>query len=271
MAGSALMNYNKHYKQIRKFHFLWQTIVVAVFLLIVSTDCYSEIQYEPAKELSEAKKYFDMIERQSELKSYFPHWHYYNAKVYYDTAKYQMDEERDHTLASFYAVLALVELKTLHTIAMTRKIEREKIIYDRDQYKEIAEKGSLQNRRKAVIAGSFFKRSNGKYTSVIPEFFLFAGNTKILSGNGIEILSKIGTVMTYNPSSRISIKGIIKDKEKMSEAVEKTKIIVQFLNAEKRIGNNRISSAAEVNDKLLLIDNYRLNFNRIEFIITGLR
>ena len=265
------MKYHNYCKQVIKFPFQWKTIVVAVFLLVMSTYCYSEIRYEPARELSEAKKYFDMIEQQSELKPYFPHWHYYNAKVYYDTAKYQMDEERDHTLASFYAVLALVELKTLHTIAMTRKIEREKIIYERDQYKDIADKGSLQNRRKAVIAGSFFKQANGKYTSVIPEFILFTSNTNTLSANGIELLSKIGTVMIYNPSSRISIKGIIKEKEKMSEAIEKTKKIVLFLNAEKRIGNNRITSTSEVNDTLLTINNYRLNFNRIEFVITGLR
>lgn len=265
------MNINILLQRSCKSFVVWPTLLSFILLFLLSNYCYSETLYQPAKEIHETKTYFEMIEKQRELQSFFPHRNYYNAKVYYDTAKYQLDEEHDKTLASFYAVLALVELKTMHTIAMTRKIKFDRLIHEKDQYKDISDKGTVRIRNKALLINSILKPSNGKFSCVIPEFLLFENISDKLSNNGIELLNNIGKVAAVNPSSRISIKGITKNKEKVDDAIEKTKKIASFLLNENRIGSNRIVYTAEAREEMLSIGNYKTNFNRIEIVVTGIR
>ena len=249
----------------------WRIATAFIVLVIISTPGYTEIQYEPEKEIAEAKKYFTMVEKQRDLQPFFPHRQYYNAKVYFDTAKYQLDEERNNTLASFYAVLALVELKTMHMIAMTRQMESKKLLYERDQYKSIADSGTVRNRRKAAITGSILKRHNGRYTCVIPEYIIFKKNSDELTTAGIDIFNTIGMVIYLNPASRISIKGVTGNSSKIPDILGKTKTIANFLHKEKRIGTNRMISSTEANEKDFSIGTEKNNFDRIEIIVTGIR
>lgn len=245
------------------------TILIFLFSFLIAPSLFGSKKSEARIEIQEAFKLMKEIVAAKSLHEFIPYDNYYNSKIYLAEAKHQFDEEDEYEVASLYAILALVELKTTHIVAKTRYALKEKLLIEKDY---VSNRVSKNITHKLSIAEANLQKVGWSYQRTFPDNSIFKIKTFDLNKNGERFLKRIYKVMKLYRRSKITIIGHTRKKDSDNvRSLQKAESVSSFLTKIKDLSPYRVQVKGKGNEKEINIGGIMQNIDRIEVVLTGIR
>ncbi len=247
--------------------------IIYVFILVIafafSMDSFAASYKGIAKDdYSKAHKLQKKLLKSKALQSYIPYKNYHEGVTKLTKAAHQYEEEGEYELASYYAVLARVELETARLIAKTRLYKHKILLAERDEYKNAAKKEML----KGAIAGANLVKKGRSYVSNIENKNIFKRRSLKLLSKGEAMLSKIHQVMKLYPESRLIIKGHTSKYDRNNKASkQKADKIAEYFIMTKGVDETRIDVKGVGNQEPMEVRGKDRRVSRVEIVILGVK
>jgi len=221
------------------------------------------------QDIEGAKNIYSKLTKKKEIQKYIPYQQFYDARLNYDQAIHQFEDESEYEAASYYAVLAKIQFSSARLVARTRMYEFKIVALERDYYKKAAKKEMLKS---AIISANLSKIGKA-YKGVLQDKLMFHRRTFSLTDKkGKKILDKIYDVLELYPDSRILVKGHTKFRDRgESKSAQKANAVAEYLTMVKGLDPKRISTKPIGNSQPMKVGKYMRKINRVEIVITGVR
>jgi outer membrane protein OmpA-like peptidoglycan-associated protein len=232
---------------------------------------YAGIREQAKSEIEEARLLMKQMEDNAEIKQHIPHQQYYNSKVFLDTSLFQFEEEREYETASFYAVLAMIEIETTQTMAKARMWEHKRLVMEKDYFMNYATRTSRSIKNTFDLMSNGFRQDGSRFTVTLFGFSLFQGDNNELSPSGQLKLNSICNIIQQYPRSMVTITGHTREPDENKElSLARAKTVSNYLET-KGISSRRLSVRGAGNQHLVEIDGRIMSIDRVEINLTGVR
>jgi len=223
-------------------------------------------------EIDKGLKLHKKIESDKELADFYPHIEYNKGFTHLNEAINQFKNESEFELASYYAVLAIIEFETARAIAETRSYRYKTLENEVKFFKNAAKEQML----KTAIMAANLEKIGKAYQGMVEDKDLFVGRTVTLDPRAKKnILDKILDVVKLYPESKIIIKGHTRYTDRdNTKSLQKAKSVAEYFTIEKGLKEDTVSIEGMGNSQPLMIKSGTRLFpkpaDRVELVITGL-
>jgi outer membrane protein OmpA-like peptidoglycan-associated protein len=248
-------------------------LILITASLLLAAPAPAATKLDARNDLDQAKKLMERLESNDLIRDFIPHKNFYDAKVYLDTATFQFDEEKDYKVASYYAVLASIEIETTITIAKSRYKRNRKLEIEKEFCKKIAAGQSKKSALKIhLIESGVAREGASSYRSMLLDVSIFSPNSIVLNDQGKELLDRIYELLKLYPSSRLTIVGHTRQGDPDNViSVKKAESVAGYFTVSKGITPKRISFSGAGDTVPVESNNKKYPINRVEVSISGLK
>ncbi len=247
--------------------------ILSLMLIFISTGNLLAWDEDSCKKIIEkADNAISDIDNNFEIKEFLPYDYYSEAVINIRMSRWELDNE-EYELAFFYASTALIKIETARIYAEARKLERDRLIYEKNYYRkkkkeETAEPVKTPTDMNEIIEANLLKKGN-IYRIEIIDRNLFEKRRLSLSKRGLKSMEKIIRVLEKYSNSKLRIVGhtSFTDYRKFSE--RKSKRLKKFFVAN-NINGDRITAIGAGNRIVMDTAVGFRRIDRIELIITGI-
>jgi outer membrane protein OmpA-like peptidoglycan-associated protein len=250
------------------------TLIIALNLTI---PIFSWNEKEAAKAIKETKKNIFHMNKDKDLRKFYPYNLYQEATENMAKAEKQLKDDEEKA-AFFYATLAKIQLEKTVYIAKIQKIQLEKIELERDHYKNLYENKPIIVKSapkepdfnyESILDANFQKEGNYFYVNLLDKN-IFYKNTFHLDESGQVALNKVIKVLNDFPECEIKIVGHTSNLDLKRHSDYKANSIANYLMRQS-IKPSRIETLGIGNAEVMETPLGYRRIDRVEIILTNLK
>lgn len=247
-------------------------ILTVTVLFIINGNLFAWDEDSCKKLIEKADKDIGEIDNNFEIQEFLPYDYYSEAIINIRNSRLELENE-EYELAFFYVSVALIKIETARVFAEAKKLERDRLVYEKNYYRKKKDKVIVPAKMVAelsdIIDANLLKKGN-IYRIEILDKNLFEKKRFRLTQRGLKTIKKIIRVLENHSGSKLRIVGHTSfgDYRKISE--KKSIKLKKFFIANK-INGDRITALGAGNRVVMNTAVGYRRIDRIELIISDIK